>query len=94
MSADGSASASGRPNAAKAFDIRTVIGLLFVIYGAVLTVMGIFASPEQIEHSGGANLNLWSGVGMLVFGLLMGAWAMLMPLQVPDDQQEQDKPNS
>lgn len=65
---------------AKAFDVRTIIALLFVIYGVVLTAMGLFSGAEK----GDVNLNLWSGLGMLVFGLLMGAWVLLRPLQVPD----------
>jgi hypothetical protein len=30
-------------------------------------------------------VNLWVGVGMLVFTLLMAGWALLRPLQVPDE---------
>ncbi|QBI55198.1 hypothetical protein [Streptomonospora litoralis] len=76
MSAD---TPAGR-HTAKAFDVRTIIALLFVIYGVVLTAMGIFQGAEKTE----VNLNLWSGLGMLVFSLLMGGWVLLKPLNVPD----------
>lgn len=70
--------------AAKAFDIRTIIAALFLIYGVVLTVMGFFPSPEEVEQGGG-NLNLWSGLGMLAFALVMGVWVLLKPVRVPEE---------
>ncbi|MFD0773470.1 hypothetical protein ACFQZ2_05970 [Streptomonospora algeriensis] len=81
MSANGSG--GERRQSAKAFDIRTVIALLFVIYGAVLVVMGLVLPPEE-AHRDGVNLNLWSGLGMLAFSGLMGGWVLLRPLKVPD----------
>ncbi|PDP88697.1 hypothetical protein CQJ94_02825 [Glycomyces fuscus] len=83
MSADSTGPRKSRA-AARVFDIRTVIALLFAIYGVVLTVMGFVTPPEQIEQ-GGANLNLWSGLGMLAFGVLMGGWALLKPLKAPEE---------
>ncbi len=66
--------------AADLFDIRRIIGGLFVVYGLLLTVMGIFASQEDIDKAAGSNVNLWTGLAMLVFGILMIAWALLRPL--------------
>lgn len=83
MSADSPGRKRGR-TAARAFDIRTVIALLFVVYGVVLTAMGFFAPPEEVER-GGANLNLWSGLGMLAFAVLMGGWVLLRPLKAPEE---------
>ncbi|MDT0303706.1 hypothetical protein [Streptomonospora wellingtoniae] len=86
MSADDSG--SGLRRSAKAFDIRTVIALLFVIYGAVLVVMGFVLPPDE-AHRDGANLNLWSGLGMLVFSALMGGWVLLSPLKVSEGSGEE-----
>ena len=74
---------SGRT--AGAFDIRMIIGALFLLYGVVLVVTGAMAtSPEDIEKAAGLNINLWSGIGMVVFAVLFGLWARLRPIRVPD----------
>ena len=83
MSADSPGKRKGR-TASRVFDIRTIIALLFAIYGVVLTVMGFAATPEQIEQSG-TNLNLWSGLGMLAFAVFMGGWALVKPLKAPEE---------
>jgi hypothetical protein len=74
--------------AANLFDLRRLIGGLFVIYGAILTVMGVGASDEEIEKAAGINMNLWVGIGMLVVGALFLLWAFLRPLS---DQLEEDE---
>jgi hypothetical protein len=71
---------SSDARAADLFDIRRIIGGLFVVYGLLLTILGIFASQEDIDRAAGANVNLWTGLAMLVFGILMIAWALLRPL--------------
>ena len=64
------------PLSAILFDLRSVIGLLFVVYGIVLTIVGIIGeTPEQIAKSGGLALNLWTGVVMLVVGIIFYIWA-------------------
>jgi len=54
-------------------DIKFPIGLMFTILGFLLTLYGLFTSGDQVLYSRslGININLWSGCGMLVFGLLM-----------------------
>jgi hypothetical protein len=54
-------------------DIKFPIGLMFSILGAVLTVYGFVtkSSPEIYQKSLDININLWSGIAMLAFGLLM-----------------------
>jgi hypothetical protein len=58
-------------------DIRIPIGLMFVIVGAILLVFGLvtFSSPETYKVSMGININLWSGIASLIFGLGMLALA-------------------
>ena len=64
------------------FDLRTVIAILFAFYGVVLTIMGIVtATPENTEKSGGLNLNLWTGIGMLVLAAIFVVWARMKPLE-------------
>lgn len=53
-------------------DIKTPIGLMFVVFGLILTIFGIFTNGnEMYEASLGSNINLWSGLFMLVFGGIM-----------------------
>ena len=73
------------PSASSAlFDLRTVIAILFLVYGVVLTVMGFASnSPEELAKSGGIDINLWSGIVMIVIGAAFVAWALLRPLKPP-----------
>jgi hypothetical protein len=66
--------------AANLFDLRRIIGGLFVGYGVLLTVLGLFDSQEEIDKAAGVNINLWTGLGMLAFGILMFVWALTRPL--------------
>jgi hypothetical protein len=62
------------------FDLRSVIGLLFVVYGLVLTILGIIGeTPDELAKAGGLALNLWTGLAMLVAGIGFYAWAFAKP---------------
>ncbi|MEU3949884.1 hypothetical protein [Streptomyces sp. NPDC029526] len=69
--------------AARLFDIRRIIGILFVVYGVIVTIAGIVASDEDIDKAEGVNINLWTGLGMLVLGLLFLLWLKLRPTAPP-----------
>ena len=66
--------------AANLFDLRRIIGGVFVVWGVLLTVLGLFDSDAEIEKAAGVNSNLYAGIGMLVFGLLFLLWAFGRPL--------------
>ncbi|WP_232662371.1 hypothetical protein [Pseudonocardia sp. TRM90224] len=67
-------------SAAALFDLRTVIALLFGVYGIVLTLLGLFDNdPRQLEKSAGIDMNLWTGIGMLVIAVVFLAWVRLRP---------------
>jgi hypothetical protein len=66
--------------AANLFDLRRIIGGVFVVYGLLLAILGLFDSQEEIDKAAGVNINLWAGLGMLVFGILMLTWALTRPL--------------
>jgi hypothetical protein len=68
--------------ASKLFDIRLLIGGLFVVYGVLLTVDGFFTSDKERAKAAGLNMNLWLGIGMLVLGLLFLLWRMLNPIVI------------
>ena len=56
-------------------DVRWAIGGMFSILGAILVVYGLLSSPAIYERSLGINVNLWWGLALLVFGVVMLALA-------------------
>ncbi len=82
-----------RSGGASLFDLRTVIAILFAFYGLVLTIMGIFfAGPETTVKSGGIDLNLWTGIAMLVLAVFFVVWARLKPLNPAPPTDADDRP--
>jgi hypothetical protein len=65
--------------AANRFDIRRIIGGVFVIYSLILIALGIFGSSHIKNKAAGINIDLWTGLGMLIFGALMIFWALTRP---------------
>ncbi|HEY7374609.1 MAG TPA: hypothetical protein VIF57_20770 [Polyangia bacterium] len=65
---------------ANRFDIRRIIGGVFVLYGVVLTITGIVGSEEVKNKAAGINVDLWTGLGMLVVGALMIFWTLARPV--------------
>ncbi|MFJ3245587.1 hypothetical protein [Streptomyces sp. NPDC086782] len=74
--------------AARIFDLRRIIGGLFVLYGVIVTVTGITDSQAAIDKAQGVNINLWTGIGMLVLGVFFLVWMKLRPVNPPEDPQE------
>jgi hypothetical protein len=66
--------------AANRFDIRRIIGGLFVVYGLILVITGIVGSHEVKTKAAGINIDLWAGIAMLIFAAIMIAWALLRPV--------------
>jgi hypothetical protein len=66
--------------AANRFDIRRIIGGVFLLYGAILTIVGVVGSDHVKNKADGINVNLWTGLAMLVFGALMVFWALSRPV--------------
>ncbi|MET7281630.1 hypothetical protein ABZS29_25565 [Kribbella sp. NPDC005582] len=71
---------------AGAFDIRVVIAALIGLYGVILTILGIIGKQAEIDKAAGININLWGGIGMLVFAGLFVLWARVRPIAVPVDK--------
>lgn len=62
-------------------DVRIIIGGLFCAYGLIITVAGLLATPSAIAKAVAVNINLWTGLAMLVVGALFFGWAVLRPLR-------------
>src|ERR1700728_4113011 len=81
------ASATGEPEvdevvvakAANGFGIRRLVGGPFILYGLILLVLGLVGSHHVKTKAAGINVDLWTGLGMLVFGALMVFWALSRP---------------
>ncbi|RLD53750.1 MAG: hypothetical protein DRI97_12860 [Bacteroidetes bacterium] len=54
-------------------DIKIPIGLMFTIMGLILTILGLVTRGDtaMYEQAMGYNINLFSGLIMLVFGCFM-----------------------
>jgi hypothetical protein len=74
--------------AARLFDVRRVIGGLFVVYGTIVTLLGIFDSSAELEKAQGVRINLWMGLSMLVLGGLFLLWLWWRPAEVRPAQPE------
>ena len=68
---------------AGAFDIRNVIGGLLLVYGVILTLVGIFGDKEG-DKTGDVNANLWAGIVLLVVGGAFVVWSRLRPVVVEE----------
>jgi hypothetical protein len=83
--------------AARLFDVRRVIGLLFVVYGLIVGALGIFDSSAEIEKAQGVRINLWMGIAMLALGAFFLIWQRLNPTKPPTAEElaareEDDRP--
>ncbi|RZS90008.1 hypothetical protein EV189_1790 [Motilibacter rhizosphaerae] len=82
-------------SAARLFDVRRIIGGLFVVYGVLLTVAGLVDGDGAKKKAQGVDINLWSGIAMLVVGALFLLWMRLSPNKAPDpDEVDTDRPSS
>lgn len=76
---------------ASLFDVRTIIGALMFLYGLILFLASFGTSDAQRAKADGINANLWVGIVLLVFGVLMVVWALTRPILVDEAQVEADK---
>ena len=54
-------------------DIRTPIGLMFLVLGVILATYGAVSDPASWARAG-ININLWWGLVLILFGGTM--WAL------------------
>jgi hypothetical protein len=65
---------------ANRFDVRRIIGGLFAIYGVTMIVTGLVGSHHVKTKAAGINIDLWTGIAMAIFAVLMIAWALWRPV--------------
>ncbi|MQA06311.1 MAG: hypothetical protein GEV07_27540 [Streptosporangiales bacterium] len=77
------------------FDLRVIIALLMGIFGLVVTLMGLFGSSTKTTASGDpleVNVNLWSGIPMLLLAAGFALWAKLRPTVLPPEPADDEEP--
>jgi hypothetical protein len=52
-------------------DLRLPIGAMFSVLGVLLVLYGLVSDPAIYERSLGINVNLWWGLCLLAFGVVM-----------------------
>ena len=63
-------------------DIRLPIGMLFATLGTLLGLYGLWGDKAIYARSLGININLWWGLAMLAFGMVM-SWMGLGRMKRP-----------
>jgi hypothetical protein len=66
------------------FDLRRILGVLFVVYGVIVTIIGLLNNTSDMKRTGGIAINLWTGLSMLVLGILFFIWDRLSPVPEED----------
>jgi hypothetical protein len=79
---------------ARLFDLRTFTGALFLIFGVIVTIVGLGASDADIAKAAGVNISLILGVIMLVMGVVFIGWMLVRPpeLLAAHEMSEDDLP--
>ncbi|MCD2197046.1 hypothetical protein LQ327_27105 [Actinomycetospora endophytica] len=70
------------------FDLRYVIGVLMGVYGVILVIRGALDGPEQLARAAGTEINLWTGIALLVVAAIFLIWARLRPLGIDVTEEE------
>src|SRR3954465_250626 len=77
--------------AANLFDLRRIIGGLFLIYGVILTILGLTDSQAEIDKAAGTHVNLWTGLAMIAVAIIFLVWAFTRPLSKQLEEAEREK---
>src|SRR4051812_35043498 len=76
--------------AANLFDLRRIIGGLFLVYGVILTILGLTDSAAEIQKAAGARVNLWTGLAMIAVAIFFLIWAFTRPLSKQLEEAERE----
>lgn len=88
---------TGQPvrHTAGAFDVRTFIAALMGIFGVILVLAGIFGADTTTQGTKTpGNANLWVGIALVIFAVLMQGWAMWRPTIVDEAELAKQKAES
>ena len=77
--------------AANLFDLRRILGGLFLVYGVILTILGLTDTQKEIDKAAGVNVNLYTGLAMIAVAILFLIWAFTRPLSKQLEEAEREK---
>ncbi len=66
------------------FDLRRILGGLFLLYGIIVTIVGLVNTSADVHQTGGIAINIWTGIAMIVLGILFFVWDRLYPVPEED----------
>src|SRR5690349_25117263 len=90
----GGVSASRATQAANLFDLRRIIGGVFLFWGILLVILGLTESDAEIAKAADVNINLWAGLVMLGISAIFLVWAFTRPLGEELREAGEDDPPS
>jgi formate-dependent nitrite reductase membrane component NrfD len=70
------------------FDLRMIIGVLLTVYGVILTITGALDGSSEIAKGVGVRINLWTGLALLVIGMIFIVWDVTRPEKVEEAMTE------
>jgi drug/metabolite transporter (DMT)-like permease len=73
-----------RVRTARALDLRRIIGGVLGLYGIVLVIAGIAASQAAKDKAAGINVNLWTGLALVIASALFFFWSFTRPVTARD----------
>jgi len=76
----GRVSATRAAQAANLFDLRRIIGGVFLVWGILLVILGVTEGDAEIAKAADVNINLWAGLVMLGISAIFLVWAFTRPL--------------
>ena len=77
---DSSATEETASTAATLFDLRTVIAILFGVFGVMLLLIALLGTDQaELDKAGGVHLSLWTSLVMLVVSAGFIAWVRMAP---------------
>ncbi len=74
--------------ASRLLDLRFAIGLLFFIFGVLVTVAGFTVDDAEVAQAAGINISLWTGLAMLVLSAVFFGWLLRAPIEVAHSRAE------
>jgi drug/metabolite transporter (DMT)-like permease len=81
----------------RVFELRTILAILFGVYGVFCVIWGIgFTTSDEIRRAGGFNMNLVMGIVMLVAAVAFSLWVVARPVEQerPSEETEQESTQS
>ncbi|GAA1506149.1 hypothetical protein GCM10009677_43190 [Sphaerisporangium rubeum] len=85
---ESAADRAAKGRAARLFDIRRIIGGLFLVYGVILVITGIVDGNDAVTKAEGIRVNLWTGIGMIVVAGVFIGWERLRPVEISPSEDD------